>query len=97
MALAIVVDAKKSISANQLKTHLGIGSYRTAWYLAHRIRPVHFQCLRERHKELRQFPDTGEKKDTYGKPDNSRYLAPGDRPDPCKARSVGTAKFEFGN
>ena len=38
MALAIVVDAKKSISANQLKTHLGIGSYRTAWYLAHRIR-----------------------------------------------------------
>ena len=38
MALAIVVDAKKSISANQLKEHLGIGSYRTAWYLAHRIR-----------------------------------------------------------
>ena len=38
MALAIVVDAKKSISANQLKTHLGIGSYRTAWYMAHRIR-----------------------------------------------------------
>jgi len=38
MALAIVVDAKKSISANQLKVHLGIGSYRTAWYLAHRIR-----------------------------------------------------------
>jgi transposase-like protein len=38
MALAIVVDAKKSISANQLKEHLGIGSYRTAWYMAHRIR-----------------------------------------------------------
>jgi ISXO2-like transposase domain/Transposase zinc-ribbon domain len=38
MALAIVVDANKSISANQLKTHLGIGSYRTAWYMAHRIR-----------------------------------------------------------
>jgi transposase-like protein len=38
MALAIVVDAKKSISANQLKQHLGIGSYRTAWYMAHRIR-----------------------------------------------------------
>ncbi|MGC1156719.1 MAG: IS1595 family transposase [Acidobacteriaceae bacterium] len=38
MALAIVVDAKKGISANQLKTHLGIGSYRTAWYMAHRIR-----------------------------------------------------------
>lgn len=38
MALAIVVDAKKSISAKQLQEHLGIGSYRTAWYMAHRIR-----------------------------------------------------------
>jgi len=38
MALAIVVDAKKGISANQLKEHLGIGSYRTAWYMTHRIR-----------------------------------------------------------
>ncbi len=38
MAMAIIVDAKKSISANQLKEHLGIGSYRTAWYMAHRIR-----------------------------------------------------------
>lgn len=38
MALAIVVDAKKSVSAKQLQEHLGIGSYRTAWYMAHRIR-----------------------------------------------------------
>jgi transposase-like protein len=38
MALALIVDAKKSMSANQLKEHLGIGSYRTAWYMAHRIR-----------------------------------------------------------
>ena len=38
MALSIVVDAKKGISANQLKEHLGIGSYRTAWYMTHRIR-----------------------------------------------------------
>jgi hypothetical protein len=38
MAMALIVDAKKSISANQLKEHLGIGSYRTAWYMAHRIR-----------------------------------------------------------
>ena len=38
MALAIVVDAKKGVSANQLKEHLGIGSYRTAWYMCHRIR-----------------------------------------------------------
>ena len=38
LAMALIVDAKKSISANQLKNHLGIGSYRTAWYMAHRIR-----------------------------------------------------------
>ena len=38
MALAIVVDAKKGISAKQLQAHLGIGSYKTAWYMAHRIR-----------------------------------------------------------
>jgi transposase-like protein len=38
MAMALIVDAKKSISANQLKGHLGIGSYRSAWYMAHRIR-----------------------------------------------------------
>jgi transposase-like protein len=38
MALALVLDAKKGMSAKQLQAHLGIGSYRTAWYMAHRIR-----------------------------------------------------------
>jgi len=38
MALAIIVDAKKGVSAKQLQEHQGIGSYRTAWYMAHRIR-----------------------------------------------------------
>lgn len=38
MALSIIVDAKKSVSALQLKEHLGLGSYRTAWYMVHRIR-----------------------------------------------------------
>jgi hypothetical protein len=37
MALALIADAKKSVSANQIKRHLGVG-YKTAWYLAHRIR-----------------------------------------------------------
>ena len=36
-AVALLVDAKKSMSANQLKRHLDC-NYRTAWYLAHRIR-----------------------------------------------------------
>ena len=38
MAIALVMDAKKGISAKQLQQHLGIGSYKTAWYMAHRIR-----------------------------------------------------------
>jgi transposase-like protein len=38
MAIAFVVDAKKGVSALQLQEHLGIGSYRTAWYMVHRIR-----------------------------------------------------------
>jgi transposase-like protein len=37
LALSILVDAKKSVSAKQLQRHLGTG-YKTAWYLAHRIR-----------------------------------------------------------
>jgi predicted nucleic acid-binding Zn-ribbon protein len=37
MALALVCEAKKGISACQLQRNLGM-SYRTAWYLAHRIR-----------------------------------------------------------
>lgn len=38
MAIALVIDAKKGISAKQLQNHLGIGSYKTAWYMCHRIR-----------------------------------------------------------
>jgi transposase-like protein len=38
LAIALMCDAKKSVSALQLQRSLGIGSYRTAWYLAHRIR-----------------------------------------------------------
>jgi transposase-like protein len=38
LAMALVLDAKKGMSAKQLQGHLGIGSYRTAWYMCHRIR-----------------------------------------------------------
>jgi hypothetical protein len=38
MAIAIICEAKKSVSACQIQRHLGLGSYRTAWYLCHRIR-----------------------------------------------------------
>jgi hypothetical protein len=37
MAIALMVDAKKGMSALQLQRHLKV-NYRTAWYLAHRVR-----------------------------------------------------------
>src|SRR5258708_39116066 len=37
MAVLLLVEARKGMSANQIKRTLGI-SYKTAWYLCHRIR-----------------------------------------------------------
>jgi transposase-like protein len=37
MAIALMVEAKKGVSAMQVQRHIG-GSYKTAWYLCHRIR-----------------------------------------------------------
>ena len=37
-AIYLMIESKKGISANQMKRTLDIGSYRTAWYLCHRIR-----------------------------------------------------------
>lgn len=38
MAIALITGAKKGISAKQVQRHLGLGSYKTAWHLNHRIR-----------------------------------------------------------
>jgi transposase-like protein len=37
MAISLMVEGKKGISANQLKRHIGV-TYKTAWYVCHRIR-----------------------------------------------------------
>ena len=37
-AINLIMDAKKGMSAMQLQRHLGLGSYETAWHMAHRIR-----------------------------------------------------------
>ena len=37
LAIALITESKKGISANQLRRALGV-QYRTAWHLAHRIR-----------------------------------------------------------
>jgi transposase-like protein len=38
MATYLICESKKGISALQIKRILGIGGYKTAWYLCHRIR-----------------------------------------------------------
>jgi len=38
MAVELVMDAKKGMSAVQIQRHLGIRSYQTAWHMVHRIR-----------------------------------------------------------
>ena len=48
IATFLICESKKGISALQLKRMLGIGGYKTAWYLCHRIR----SAMLETHKEL---------------------------------------------
>jgi transposase-like protein len=38
LAFRLMASSKKGVSAHQLMRSLGIGSYRTAWFLAHRVR-----------------------------------------------------------
>jgi transposase-like protein len=38
----LMASSKKGISAHQLMRNLGLGSYRTAWFMAHRIREAMF-------------------------------------------------------
>ena len=46
-AVHLMCSSKKGISAHQLFRMLGFGSYRTAWFMAHRIR----EGMRETHPE----------------------------------------------
>ncbi|HEY4903107.1 MAG TPA: IS1595 family transposase [Candidatus Sulfotelmatobacter sp.] len=58
MAIAIVMDAKKGMSALQLKQHLGIGSYRTAWYMVHRIRKAMVELFPTKMKGVVEIDET---------------------------------------
>ena len=47
LAIRLLSSSKRGISAHQLWRMLGFGSYRTAWFMAHRIR----ESMRELHPE----------------------------------------------
>ena len=70
LAFHLMASSKKGVSANQLMRNLGIGSYRTAWFMAHRIR----EAMADSDPEpLGGKGKTVEVDETFiGKPDNFR-------------------------
>jgi transposase-like protein len=79
LAIHLMGSSKKGISAHQLMRNLEIGSYRSAWFMAHRIR---WALTREPAKGV--FKGIVEADETYvgGKRRNSvpRATKPGERP-----------------
>jgi transposase-like protein len=75
LAVYLMTESKKGISANQLKRSLAI-SYKTAWYLCHRIRKAI-----EEAKDKPQLNGTVEVDETYvgGKYDRRRKRDPWDK------------------
>lgn len=67
LAFRLMAGSKKGVSAHQLMRELGLGSYRTAWFLAHRVR----EAMADRDPEpLGGKGKTVEIDETYiGKPD----------------------------
>jgi transposase-like protein len=93
MAFSILCSAKNGISALQLQRQLGLGSYRSAWHLAHRIR--HAMAREPLKGLLGAGGGTVETDETWvgGKPrKRAGKRQPGDsreRPSPSKTRVVG--------
>src|ERR1700734_1275335 len=50
LAIHLLTSSKKGVSAHQLMRNLGLGSYRTAWFLAHRIREAMGEPSSERER-----------------------------------------------
>ncbi|MGD0506426.1 MAG: IS1595 family transposase [Terriglobales bacterium] len=57
LAIALITESKKGISANQLSRALGV-QYRTAWYLAHRIRKAMVDANRPKLKGIVEIDET---------------------------------------
>lgn len=74
MAINIMIDAKKGMSALQLQRHLGIGSYKTAWYMAHRIRRAMGCAATGKLRGTVEIDETYVGGKTYGKGKQGRSL-----------------------
>lgn len=73
LAIYLMAESRKGISANQVKRSLKI-SYKTAWYLCHRIR----EAMNEVHKVNDKLQGTVEVDETFvgGKYDKRRHREP---------------------
>jgi transposase-like protein len=58
IATYLICESKKGISALQMKRILGIGGYKTAWYLCHRIRSAMLESQRETLKGIVEIDET---------------------------------------
>jgi transposase-like protein len=58
LAVYLILESKKAISANQLKRSLAIGSYKTAWYLCHRIRRAVLEASKSKLKGIVEIDET---------------------------------------
>lgn len=80
----LMLTSKKGISALQIQRIMGFGSYRTAWYMCHRIRAALAQ------EDFRQLMGVVEVDETYigGKKGNRHYKDRNDRGDGDTGRST---------
>jgi|SRR5579872_56689 len=79
MAVLLLVEARKGMSANQVKRTLGV-SYKTAWYLCHRIRAAMKEV------ERTMMDGTVEVDETYIGASEKTYRKPGHGD--CKKQTV---------
>ncbi len=88
IAFALMCSSKKGISALQLQRNLGLGSYQSAWHLAHRIR-----LAMNEDPMLKLLSGTVEVDETFvgGKPRKENKPKIGD-PKPNPKRGRGTSK-----
>ncbi len=92
LAFHLMAASKKGVSAHQLMRMLGIGSYRTAWFMAHRIR----EAMKEDVASAGPIGGEGktvEADETYiGKRETPRKLARGRIANPTKSGKAGGAQ-----
>jgi len=75
LAAYLICESKKGMSANQIKRTLGI-SYKTAWYLCHRIR----EAMKIQHTDKLKGIVEADETFTGGRYDRRRKRAPYDKP-----------------